>query len=95
MDQVFEVRGGTDRALSTDASLHDPVLVDAGTMKVTSEECGIDHEPVTEFVDGIANYCIWQFKPTARGETRVVWALMPVDGGPAASEYAYEVIVSE
>jgi hypothetical protein len=95
MDQVFEVTVGTDRGLSNDASLHDPTLLDPGTMTVVSEECGVHHEPEDEFVDGIAEYCAYQLEPTTPGETQVVVALVPADGDSPPVEYPYTVIVTE
>jgi hypothetical protein len=95
MDQVFELTAGTDRALSSDPSLHDPVMVDPGTMNVISEECGVHNEPEDEFVGGISEYCTWQLEPTSPGETEVVVGLLPVGGGTAESQQVYEVIISE
>jgi hypothetical protein len=94
MDQVFEVTVGTDRGLSNDASLHDPTLLDPGTMNVVSEECGVQHEPEDEFVDGIAEYCTYRLEPTTPGETQVVMGLVPADGSPPV-EYPYTVIITE
>jgi hypothetical protein len=94
MNQVFEVTVGTDRGLSNDASLHDPTLLDPGTMAIISEVCGIDHEPEDEFVDGIAKYCTYQLEPTIPGETRVIVALVPTDGDSPPVEYLYAVIVT-
>ena len=95
MDQVFEATVGTDRGLTNDASLHDPTLLDPGTMTVVSEKCGIDHEPEDEFVDGIAEYCTYQLEPTVPGETQVVFALVPADGDSPPVEYPYTVIIIE
>lgn len=95
MDQVFEATVGTDRALSNDASLHEPALLDPGTMNVVSEECGIDHEPEDEFVDGIAEFCTYQLEPTIPGETQVVFALVPADDDSPPVEYPYTVIITE
>ena len=94
MDQLFEVTVGTDLGLSNDASLHDPALLDAGTMNVVSEECGI-HDDWHEFVDGIAEYCTYQLKPTTPGETQVVMALVPADGESPPVEHPYTVIITE
>ena len=95
MDQVFELTVGTDRGLSTDASLHDPAILDPGTMTIVSEECGTHNEPEDEFVDGIAKYCTYQLEPTTPGETEVVTALVPTDGTSPPVEYRYTVIVAE
>lgn len=95
MDQVFELTVGTDRGLSTDASLHDPTILDPGTMTKSSEECGIDNEPEDEFIDGIAKYCIYQLEPTIPGETQVITALVPTDGTSPPVQYPYTVIITE
>lgn len=95
MDQFFELTVGTDRGLSTDASLHDPAILDPGTMIIVSEECGIQNEPEDEFVDGIAKYCTYRLEPTIPGETQVVTALVPADGTSPPVEYPYTVIVGE
>jgi hypothetical protein len=93
MDQVFEVTVGTDLGLSNDASLHDPTLLDAGSMNVVSEECGVNDWH--EFVDGIAEYCTYQLEPTLTGETQVVMALVPADGESPPVEYPYTVIITD
>jgi hypothetical protein len=93
MDQVFEVTVGTDLGLSNDASLHDPTLLDAGSMKVLSEECGVNDWH--EFVDSIAEYCTYQLEPTLPGETQVVMALVPADGESPPVEYPYTVIITD
>lgn len=95
MDQVFEVTVGTDRGLTNDASLHDPAVLDPGTLTIVSEECGIQNEPEDEFVDGIAKYCTYQLEPTAPGETQVITALVPTDGTSSPVEYPYTVIVTD
>lgn len=95
MDQVLELTVGTDRGLSTDASLHDPTILEPGTMTIVSEECGIDKEPEDEFVDGIAKYCTYQLEPTIPGKTEVIAGLVPTNDASPPIEYSYTVLITE
>ena len=79
LDQTLEIELGSDRAVTNNPDAYEWVVLDAGTMKLVSEEHGTRSEDEDEFIGGYSRYVVLLFEPSAPGTTQLRFAFQPTE----------------
>lgn len=75
----FEVELGSNRMVSKDPDAYRWVLLEAGVLRLVSEEHGTRSEDPEEFTGGFSRYTVFTFEADTAGSADLVFSYAPTD----------------